>query len=103
MYRISESFHYYFFLFISMWFQSESKLYNGSEKDSSASSKLTKKESLKVSSQSHFITNIMLRVCFWKQANKEINIFILLSSWKEQKNNQTGTIKNVNICVVFWS
>lgn len=34
--------------------KSESKLYNGSEKDSSTSSKLTKKESLKVSFYSYF-------------------------------------------------
>ncbi|EDM16740.1 similar to oxysterol-binding protein-like protein 8 isoform a (predicted), isoform CRA_d [Rattus norvegicus] len=35
--------------------KSESKLYNGSEKDSSTSSKLTKKESLKVSFYSYFL------------------------------------------------
>ena len=50
--------------FLSVWFQSESKLYNGSEKDSSASSKLTKKESLKVSFHSYFITNVTLYLCF---------------------------------------
>lgn len=55
-------------LFISVWFQSESKLYNGSEKDNSTSSKLTKKESLKVSFYSYFykVTYIVLFMCLSK-------------------------------------
>jgi len=45
--------------------KSESKLYNGSEKDSSASSKLTKKESLKVSFQlfhKYCVLHVLLKV-----------------------------------------
>uniref|UniRef100_A0A2K6G628 Oxysterol binding protein like 8 n=1 Tax=Propithecus coquereli TaxID=379532 RepID=A0A2K6G628_PROCO len=86
--------------------KSESKLYNGSEKDSSTSSKLTKKESLKVSFQLFLEYNLYCALYIRGTLKSWTKLWCVLKPgvlliYKTQKNGQwVGTVL-LNACEII--